>query len=269
LACLLPASARAQQQAEEKVAETGTDPRDFAPKFMPYYRFTELENGLEQQDFVMFGLVPLTPKVALTYEVPVAQERDITNVSGPLPEGDKTRTGVGDSNIRILAKTGNWAGGDWLAGVQFDLPTATKDELASNQLNVGPMVTYIRDLKFWPGPGAFFALMNFYFFDVFDNSDPLDPSKNSPYVSMYVGRWFFMLPLTNPDLGLLGGIYLLPEMQPIYDFETDDFSFWIGPEIGKMLAPGHIIYAKPGWGIDNSEGADRKFTFELGYRLFL
>ena len=26
--------------AEEGIGETGTDPRDFAPKFMPYYRFT-------------------------------------------------------------------------------------------------------------------------------------------------------------------------------------------------------------------------------------
>ncbi|MCH6583793.1 MAG: hypothetical protein IH808_12430 [Proteobacteria bacterium] len=38
--------------AEEKPPETGTDPRDFAPKFMPYVRHTELENGLEQTALV-------------------------------------------------------------------------------------------------------------------------------------------------------------------------------------------------------------------------
>ena len=59
----------------------------------------------------------------------------------------------------------------------------------------------------------------------------------------------------------------MPEFQPIYDFENDEFSLWIGPEVGKMLAPGRIIYAKPGWGIE-PEGADRKFTFEAGFRWF-
>ena len=39
--------------AEEKPPpQTGTDPRDFAPKFMPYVRHTELENGLEQTALV-------------------------------------------------------------------------------------------------------------------------------------------------------------------------------------------------------------------------
>jgi hypothetical protein len=30
--------------------KTGTDPRDFSLKWMPFYRYTELENGLTQQD---------------------------------------------------------------------------------------------------------------------------------------------------------------------------------------------------------------------------
>ena len=42
--------------AAEQVAETGTDPRDFGPKFMPYYRYTELENGLEVNVLTLFGL---------------------------------------------------------------------------------------------------------------------------------------------------------------------------------------------------------------------
>ena len=58
--------------AEEGIGETGTDPRDFAPKFMPYYRFTELENGLEQQEFVLFGMYAFAPKFAMTYEIPLA-----------------------------------------------------------------------------------------------------------------------------------------------------------------------------------------------------
>jgi len=60
----------------------------------------------------------------------------------------------------------------------------------------------------------------------------------------------------------------MPEFQPIYDFETEDFSGWLGLEFGKMLAPGKIAYIKPGWGIDNSEPVDRDNTFEIGFRWF-
>ena len=59
--------------------ETGTDPRDFAPKFMPYYRYTELENGLENNALTLFGLYAFTPKFAMTYEIPVAYKNDVTD----------------------------------------------------------------------------------------------------------------------------------------------------------------------------------------------
>ena len=43
-----------------------------------------------------------------------------------------------------------------------------------------------------------------------------------------------------------------------------------GPEFGKMLGPGNILYIKPGWGVDSDElQGDRKFTFEIGWRKFL
>ena len=61
---------------------------------------------------------------------------------------------------------------------------------------------------------------------------------------------------------------LKAQIQALYDFETNDFSAWIGVELGKMLAPGRIAYIKPGWGIDNSELTDREFTFEVGFRWF-
>jgi hypothetical protein len=35
-----------------------------------------------------------------------------------------------------------------------------------------------------------------------------------------------------------GGVFLMPELQPIYDFETNDFSLWLGVELGKILGPG-------------------------------
>jgi hypothetical protein len=76
-----------------------------------------------------------------------------------------------------------------------------------------------------------------------------------------------MQPLTKPGTWW-GGLFLLPEWQPIYDFETDDLSNWIGVEFGKMIAPGKIAYIKPGWGISNSEATDRKSTLEVGARWF-
>ncbi len=89
-------------------------------------------------------------------------------------------------------------------------------------------------------------------------------------VSFYLGRWFLMFPLTPPEKGILGGIYALPEIQPLYDFEEDHFSFWVGPEIGKVLAPGRILYLKPGFGVDpDAKEGDRDWTFEVGFRWFL
>src|SRR5210317_1662515 len=57
--------------ADEGIGETGTDPRDFSPKLMPYYRYTKLENKLMQHEVVLFGLWDFTPKFAMTYEIPV------------------------------------------------------------------------------------------------------------------------------------------------------------------------------------------------------
>ena len=56
---------------EEFKDETGTDPRDFNNKFMPYYRYTELKNGVEVHDWVFFGLYAFTPRLAMTYEIPI------------------------------------------------------------------------------------------------------------------------------------------------------------------------------------------------------
>jgi hypothetical protein len=266
--------------------EMGTDPRDFAPKFMPYYRYTELKNELTQHEVTLFGLFAFSKKFAMTYEIPLAKEVDIKDTAGfkaaqatgtnvPIiggdvtipngliakPERDGEETGVGDMNLRFMYNAGDWAGATWLLGSQFDFPTATEPELGSEQFQIGPMFAVVKDIEAYPAPGAFFAAMNFYFFDAFGES-------SRPDVSMYVGRWFLMFPLTPPEKGpLWGGWYMLPEMQPVYDFENSHFSFWFAPEIGKMLSPGNIAYVKPGWGI-SPEGADREFTFEAGWRWF-
>jgi hypothetical protein len=263
---------------EEDIGETGTDPRDFAAKFMPYYRYTELKNGLEQNELVLFGLVPFSKTFAMTYEIPLAYERDIRDTTAfkdglsripggdvtipgglPVPSGaefDGKETGIGDMNLRFFYRT-DWSflNSDWLVGSEFVFPTANEDVLGSETFLIKPMITLVKDIGFWPAPGAFFALMNFYSFDAWKDSSRSE-------VSQYIGRYFFMLPL-HPS-----GIYTLPEVQFVYDFENDHGSLWIGPEIGKLLAPGRILYAKPGFGID-PDLADREFTFEIGFRYFM
>ena len=60
---------------------------------------------------------------------------------------------------------------------------------------------------------------------------------------------------------------LLVELAVDPDFENDDFDFWFGPEFGKIITDGFIIYGKPGWGVD-PDPEDREFTFEIGARYF-
>ena len=80
-----------------------------------------------------------------------------------------------------------------------------------------------------------------------------------------------MIPLVRPGPNLLDGLYLLPEVQAVYDFERDDneFSLWIAPELGKLLGKKLVIYAKSGWGVTKDDLTDRDFTFELGTRYFM
>jgi hypothetical protein len=243
--------------------KTGTDPRDFSLKWMPFYRYTELDNGLTQQDLTAFGTVPFSRRLGMFFEVPIAQYRDFTDVPGFPPGTDAI--GIGDIDLKFLynpealgftyGKDGKMSG-SILLGTDFVLPTATDDALAGDALLFAPIVGVVLDMPFH----GFFAALNLYFFDVYKKD-------SAPDTSRYVGRWFYMQPLTPPG-PWWGGLYVMPEFQPIYDFETKDFSAWIGLELGKMLAPGKIAYIKPGWGIENSELVDRDNTFEVGFRWF-
>ena len=254
---------------KEKVAKaveqdaTGTDPRVFSDKWMPYYRYTELENGLIQQDLTAFGTFRFNDRVGMFYEAPLAQYRDFSDVSG-FASGDDA-IGMGDIDLKFLwrpkalefsyGKEGKKSA-SVLLGTDFLFPTATDDALAGDALLFAPIVAFVFDMPFY----GFIAALNLYFFDVYKEDSAQKTSR-------YVGKWFYMQPLTKPG-PWWGGFFLLPEFQPIYDFETDDFSAWMGVELGKMLAPGKIAYIKPGWGIDNSELTDRESTIEVGFRWF-
>jgi hypothetical protein len=254
---------------KEKVAKavkedaTGTDPRSFSDKWMPYYRYTELENGLVQQDLTAFGTLGFSPRVGMFYEVPLAQYRDFSDIPG-VPQGTDA-IGMGDIDLKFLwrpealeltyGKEGKM-NASVLLGTDFVLPTATDDALGGDAFLFAPIVAFVFDMPFY----GFFAALNLYYFDVYKKD-------SAPNTSRYVGKWFYMQPLTKPG-PWWGGFFLLPEFQPIYDFETKEFSSWIGVELGKMFAPGRIGYIKPGWGISNSELTDRKSTIEVGFRWF-
>ncbi len=243
--------------------KTGNDPRDFSLKWTPFYRYTKLENGLTQQDLTAFGTVPFSRRLGVLFEVPVAQYRDFSDVPGFLPGTDAI--GIGDISLKFVhnpealgftyGKDGEKSG-SILLGADFVLPTATDDALAGDALLFAPIVGVVLDMPFH----GFFAMLNLYYFDVYKKD-------GAPDTSRYVGRWFYMQPLSRPG-PWWGGLYLMPEFQPVYDFETDEFSSWIGLEFGKMFAPGRIGYIKPGWGINNSELVDRDDTFEVGFRWF-
>ena len=188
------------------------------------------------------------------YEVPLAQYRDFSDVpASELPPGAPTDgIGMGDIDLKFLFAWGD----NVLLGTDFVLPTATDAALAGNALLFAPIVGFVFDTPFY----GFIAALNLYYFDVYKKD-------SAPNTSRYVGRWFYMQPLTKPG-PWWGGLFLLPEFQPIYDFETNDYSSWIGVEAGKMISEGRIAYIKPGWGISNSETTDRKNTLEAGFRWF-
>jgi hypothetical protein len=244
---------------------TGNDPRAFANKWTPNYKFSELENGLTQQTVYGSGTVAFTRNLGVIFEVPVAQFRDFSEVEG-LPEGTPQDViGTGDVSLKFLANLrsldffygeGKKKSGTIVVGTDFVLPSASKSLLAGNSFKIAPIVGVVVDM---PAHG-FLAMLNLYYFDVYKTAA-------APTTNMYVGRWFYMQPLTPPGKWW-GMVYLMPEFQPIYNFETEDFSSWIGVELGKIIIPGQVAYIKPGWGMSNSEPTDRTTTLEFGWRYF-
>lgn len=259
-----------EEKIEKAVQEdqTGNDPRAFSNKWMPLYRYTELDNGLIQRDVTAFGTVAFSKVVGMFYELPLAQYRDFSDVSGLSAGVPTDAIGVGDISLKFLFRPKaldftygepsemNKKSGSVLFGTDFVLPTATDAALAGDAFVFAPILAIVIDT---PVHG-FFAMLNLYYFDVYKKA-------SAPETSRYVGRWFYMQPLTPPGKWW-GLFFLMPEFQPVYDFKTKDFSLWIGVELGKILVPGQVAYIKPGWGIENSEQTDRKFTFEFGYRWF-
>ena len=262
----------------------GTDPRDLSAKFMPYYRFNRINNGLKSHEATLFGLMPIpigemlmdepAYKWGVTYEFPalkwVNAERPVSTALSrippdptiPLEQGvsapsdvDPDVFGVGDLNTRLIAPI--WQGEigglpvGLLTGFELWWPTASEDLLGTGKWQVAPHLTAVIDLA----PGVFLASMNFWRTSFAGDDDRAD-------IDLYVGRHFLNIPFGQ------SGYYMLAELQTICDLNDDnDWEVWFGPEVGKVLAPGRIVYAKPGFGLDSDLG-EREWSFELGYRHF-
>ena len=260
------AAAQAGDEPFETTDQSGNDPRDFTSKFMPYYRFTELENDIEVSELVMFGFFAFNKRFGMTYEIPVAKEVDFKGSNS---------VGMGDTILRFFLRpeSGEFTFGQnknlsLMPLLEFTAPTATESAIGGDALIMSPGFAVAFDAPFPKPPFSlgFFALMNFYDFDAFRE-------KNRDNTSRVRGRWFWMQPLSKPTPQLsvfdFSGLYIMTELQPVYDIENEHFSFWIGPEFGKILAPGHVLYVKPGFGIDpDADEGDRDYTVEVGYRFF-
>jgi hypothetical protein len=243
--------------------KTGTNPTGFANKFTPFYTYTELENGLEVQQLMLSGSIAFNKDVQMTYDLPMGEEIDFSGLPAPA-NTTPTANGMGDLKLRFMVKPPSMQFKDssHIFGMETTFPTATDPALGGDVTIMSPMYVYVKDVKI-TGPG-FIALANFYDFDLFK-------SAGEKSVSRYRGRYFAMIPLAKPGPNLLDGLYLLPEMQAVYDFERDDneFSLWFAPELGKLLGKTLVTYIKPGWGIVKDDPTDRDFTFELGFRYFM
>ncbi len=152
------AAKKAKVAKAVKEDATGTDPRSFSNKWMPYYRYTELENELIQQDVTAFRTIGFSPRVGMFYEVPLAQYRDFSDVPGFPPGADSDAIGMGDMDLKFLfrpealeftyGKDGKMSG-SVLLGTDFVLPTATDDALAGDAFLFAPIVAFVFDMPFY------------------------------------------------------------------------------------------------------------------------
>jgi hypothetical protein len=258
----------ARQEAVSDVIEqdgTGNDPRAYANKWTPKYTYTKLDNGMVEHTVWASGTVAFTRDLGVIYEMPVAQLRDFSEIEGLPTEAPKDVIGMGDVSLKFLANLrgldffygeGKKKSGTIVIGTDFVIPTATNHLLAGNSFKIAPIAGIVVDTPLH----GFFAMLNLYYFDVYK-------TDAAPKTSMYVGRWFYMQPLTPPGKWW-GLFFLMPEFQPIYNFETKDWSAWLGVEFGKIITEGNVAYIKPGWGLSNSEMTDRSSTLEFGWRYF-
>ncbi len=253
----------AQEKEVKSAVKTGNDPRDFAHKITPYWRHDKRRGGIETDDAVLFFMVPFsfpgtaTPS-AITFESPLYRWQDIDGVG--------SESGLSDWTLRLILKPFQTDFlFDWKASHVFFLETTvpTGESGISNEqtllsVGYGPIASN--------SPNWFFAPIFFYDKGV-ENKGPAED------VDRLRGRIFYQYAWKN-------GVYVLPEMQVIYDFNEDEFTMNVLPELGWVFKrppklesslrpnqpPGNALYVKGGPGVSNSERGDLDWRLEIGLR---
>ncbi len=279
-----------------EVEDNGTNPGSLGFKFMPYYRYTKLNNGIKAIDnlalFTMLPLTKISPFTAVVLEWSVGKTMDFGALAEDILEGIESPdipcapptcggslpapppealargfdiSGYGDFRTRLLQGVkmfpGNKPGKSTvlMLGLDVMFPIASDPILGDETLYGAPLFAHIHNLS----PQTFFAFLHFYFFDWADKSGahPVNADKD---IGFYMGRWFFQKAFNN-------GYYLLPELQVIYDNESDaGLSVMLLPEFGKSFKlgdTGMTAYIKPGWAIDGPDEAERRYSIEFGVRI--
>jgi hypothetical protein len=297
-------SAESQDNEDAPAAATtqnnGTNPASMSFKFMPYTRFTELENGVTSSDILtLFAMIPipLTPATAINVEWPVQKSFDASAVVLPLLEGildpedgipcappvcggnrnlpeipleavaaGFDQNGIGDlklwflQGLKLFGTPGEGKTTALLGGFQLNLPTASAPILGDEKWELSPMFAHIHNFS----PVSFLAFMHLYTFDFADKNGISELHKESE-VDFYLGRYFFQYAWAK------SGWYILPELQVAYDFNSDnDWSAHFMPEVGKSFKAGSTgitTYIKPGWAVMSPDPSERSFSVEMGIRL--
>lgn len=288
----------AQGEAGGEVQDNGTNPASMGFKFMPYYRYTELDNGVKSIDaltlFTMLPVKPISPFSAVVLEWPVMKTFDAGAVAEDIlreidegieegtipipcapPECAAPRpfpieaiargfdiTGVGDFRVRYLQGIKMFKGKKPGSGTVLLTGVDIMMPAASDPI-LGDETWYGSPIFAHVhnlNPESFFAFLHFYFFDWTAKS-----GTENKDIGFYMGRYFYQKAWSK------AGYYMLPELQVIYNNESpDDWSVMLLPELGKTWQAGSLGmtgYIKPGWAIDGPDEWERRFSVEFGIRM--
>ncbi len=265
LSCSVVLFGTAEASAEDEVksgVKTGNDPRDFSHKIIPYYRYDD-RDGVDQHNAYLFFMIPFTfpgtdVPSAVTFESPLYRwnEFDV----GP------DESGLADWTFRLIMKPFNtpFIGNTRASHIFFleaTVPSGATGVTGDQTIlspGYGPIISN--------SPNWFFAPIFFYDFAI--NND-----SAAPDVDRLRARIFFQYAWKN-------GVYVLPELQLVYDFNADEFTGNFLPEIGYVYdkppqladgyrpsaPPGKAIYIKGGPGFSNDDPGDLDWRLEIGHR---
>ena len=292
-----PAPLGAPQDAGEEAPEdsSGTDPSVLGYKFMPYYRFMEVDTGQKAEDpenpdapspigssgiqdhrfITLFGMIPLNKSrsFAMAYEWPMIFSRNLPpNFQGapPVPPGFPSGippsegavvTGFNDVLLRFVYIAKSWRG-------RRANGTPKSFTVGFGSDFVFPFATDPRigsekyqmapmGLFVWkPLPFFFVANLYFHYFSYASTNE----GEDRPDIHFGFMRTFLNFSFKN-------GTYFLPEFQTMLDYKNDNVWVMMMPEVGAVIRPGLIVYVKPGVGLFHEVGEPR-WSAEVGMRIF-